>query len=103
MHRDQDEKCADCDRFFGSLVLMDGKFVTLYAEPEDFIPRARRLNNSPSNIVAACQVCNDLKGSREFATIEEARTVLQAAWAERGWGDAPLLVPFKMTMPTCFN
>jgi 5-methylcytosine-specific restriction endonuclease McrA len=75
MHRDQDEKCADCDRFFGSLVLMDGKFVTLYAEPEDFIPRARRLNNSPSNIVAACQVCNDLKGSREFATIEDARTV----------------------------
>jgi 5-methylcytosine-specific restriction endonuclease McrA len=99
----QDECCAYCDRLFGSLVLIDGKLITLTAQPDHFIPRAKRLNNSPSNIVAACQLCNRLKDSRVFTSIAQARAVLQAAWVERGWSDAPLLVPFKLTMPTCFN
>jgi 5-methylcytosine-specific restriction endonuclease McrA len=99
----QNEKCGYCDRLFGSMVLIDGNFITLKAEPDHFTPRAKRLNNSPSNIVAACQVCNGLKSSRSFTTIEQARIVLQAAWIERGWGDAPLLVPYKLTMPLCLN
>jgi 5-methylcytosine-specific restriction endonuclease McrA len=99
----QNEKCGYCDRLFGSMVLIDGNFVTLKAEPDHFTPRAKRLNNSASNIVAACQVCNGLKSSRSFATIEQARIVLQAAWAERGWSDAPLLIPYKLTMPLCLN
>jgi 5-methylcytosine-specific restriction endonuclease McrA len=99
----QNEECGYCDRLFGSMALIDGNFVTLKAEPDHFTPRAKRLNNSPSNIVAACQVCNGLKSSRSFTTIEQARAVLQAAWAERGWNDAPLLVPYKLTMPLCLN
>jgi 5-methylcytosine-specific restriction endonuclease McrA len=99
----QDEHCGYCDRLFGSLVLVDGKLVTLKAVPDHFMPRAKRLNNASSNIVAACQVCNRLKDSRVFASVTQARAVLQAAWRERGWNDVPLLVPFKLTMPTCFN
>jgi 5-methylcytosine-specific restriction endonuclease McrA len=113
----QDECCAYCDRLFGSLVIIDGKLVTLTAEPDHFIPRAKRLNNSSSNIVAACQICNGLKSSRMFTSMMQARAVLQAAWAERGWSDMPLPLPnasrltlpepyflaFRVNMPTCLN
>jgi 5-methylcytosine-specific restriction endonuclease McrA len=113
----QDERCAYCDRLFGALVIIDGKLITLTAELDHFIPRAKRLNNSPSNIVAACQICNGLKSSRVFTSMTQARAVLQAAWAERGWTDMPLPLPnasrltsaapyflaFRVAMPTCFN
>lgn len=93
---EQDERCIYCDRRFGSLVLIDGQIKTLKAQPDHFQPVADRRNDSSSNIHAADQVCNErIKGSRKFATLEEARNVIQAAWAERGWTDAPLLMPFE--------
>lgn len=97
----QGERCAYCDRLFGALVVVDGGFVALKAEPEHFVPRAKRLNNATSNIVAACQICNGLKSSRLFSSMAQARTVLQAAWVERGWHDAPLLpMPSRLTPAT---
>lgn len=89
---EQNELCIYCDRRFGSLVLIDAKIVSLEAQPDHFQPVADRRNDNPSNIHAADQICNErIKGSRKFASLEEARRVIQAAWVERGWTDAPSL------------
>jgi 5-methylcytosine-specific restriction endonuclease McrA len=95
--------CAYCDRKFGSVVIVDGKMCTLRPELDHASPKALRMNNSPSNLLAADQVCNSLKSSRVFSTLLEARDTLQKAWEERGWYTAPLLVPFKSTMSMIYN
>jgi 5-methylcytosine-specific restriction endonuclease McrA len=100
---DQKEKCAYCDRPFGSAVLVNGSVVTLKPESDHFVPRAKRLNNSSSNIVAACHLCNKLKSSREFDSVEQTRAVISTAWGERGWMDAPLLLPFKRAEAFNYN
>jgi len=45
----------------------------------DFVlPRARKGEKDPTNLVAACRPCNRIKGKRVFANFEEAKTyVLQ--------------------------
>ena len=95
--------CAYCDRKFGSVSLINGKVCILRPELDHASPKALRTNNSPSNLLAADQICNSLKSSRVFSTLSEARDTLQKAWAERGWETAPLLVPFKYLVPTLYN
>jgi 5-methylcytosine-specific restriction endonuclease McrA len=54
----------------------------------DFIwPRARKGKKEPENLVTACRPCNRIKGSRVFASFEEAkayvlrrRTELRSEW-----------------------
>ena len=80
------------------MALIDGKIITLKAQPDHFQPVADRRNDNPSNIYAADQICNErIKGSRKFVSLEEARTIIQGAWKERGWGDVPPLMPFVRT------
>jgi len=79
---------------FGSSVLIDDRVIVLKAQPDHFQPVADRRNDNPSNIHAADQICNQrIKGSRKFPSLEEARRVIQAAWTERGWKDAPPETP----------
>lgn len=41
-------------------------------ETDHFIPKSAGGSDLPSNLVPACHVCNQIKGSRVFKTIEEA-------------------------------
>lgn len=95
---EQGERCIYCDRLFGSAVFIDGRVKVLKAQVEHFQPRADRQNNNPSNILAACQICNHrIKGSRKFDSVEQAREIIQSVWKERGWTDAP----DPISCPTC--
>lgn len=92
---EQNGKGKYCDRHFGSYVLVEGRLDALEAQADHFRPVADRRNDNPSNIHAACHLCNRLKSSRLFSNTAEAREVLQVAWRERGWRTAPVLIPFK--------
>jgi hypothetical protein len=99
---EQGERCVYCQRVFGSHVSIDGRIDKLAPTTEHISPRAKKLNNHWDNIAAACQICQRLKSSRSFDSIEQAQTVLQAAWKERGYGDVRL-IPFKRVEVSSMN
>lgn len=63
------------DRFRCQYCGLDGtNFENSLVMSVDFIvPRARKGKKDPSNLVAACRPCNQLKGNRVFANFEEAK------------------------------
>jgi 5-methylcytosine-specific restriction endonuclease McrA len=49
----------------------------------DFVlPRAKKGKNEPNNLVAACRPCNKIKGSRVFASFDEAKAYVLQRRAE---------------------
>jgi hypothetical protein len=84
-------------------VIRGEKVSVLKATLEHFMPQAQRLSNTEENIYAACNVCNGAKSSFPFDTVHAAKAWLQKEWNRLGWTDAPLLVPFKRTLPLCYN
>jgi 5-methylcytosine-specific restriction endonuclease McrA len=74
----QGRRCLYCQRMFGSAVIRKGKIVWLKVTWDHVVPFSYSQNNHGHNFAAACQICNGLKGSLMFATIEEARTHILA-------------------------
>lgn len=72
----QGNRCMYCERSFGSPVIRKGRLVWLRVTWDHLVPFSYGQNNYRYNFVAACQICNGLKGSMMFATIEEARTYI---------------------------
>ena len=77
----QDNKCLYCNRTFGSHTTYNKQLVVIGVEWDHFIPYALLQDNTTTNYVAACQICNGFKGDRCFQTVEEAQIYLQAQWA----------------------
>ncbi len=49
----------------------------------DFVvPRARKGKKDPSNLVACCTPCNTIKGTRVYASMDEARAFVLARRVE---------------------
>jgi len=70
----QENRCLYCQQPFGSAVIRKEKLVWLKATWDHLVPFSYSQNNYRYNFVAACQICNGLKGSLIFATVEEAQT-----------------------------
>lgn len=83
----QGERCFYCARKFGSYVYRDLKLVWLRVHFDHVVAYAYSQNNYPDNYVAACHICNGLKGSKMFETVEEARAYLRNRWEEKGIRD----------------
>ena len=57
----------------------------------DFVvPRARKGKKNPSNLVACCTPCNTIKGTRVYASLDEAKSYvlgrreeLRKAWQDK--------------------
>jgi 5-methylcytosine-specific restriction endonuclease McrA len=63
-----DHRCQYCG--------LDGRasFENALAMRVDFVvPRAKKGKKDPSNLVACCTPCNTIKGTRVYASFEEAR------------------------------
>ena len=63
-----DHRCQYCG--------MDGRasFENALTMRVDFVvPRAKKGKKDPSNLVACCTPCNTIKGTRVYASFEEAR------------------------------
>lgn len=70
----QENRCLYCQRLFGSAVIRKVKLLWLKVTWDHLVPFSYGQNNNGYNFAASCQICNGLKGSLMFATIDEART-----------------------------
>ena len=70
----QENRCLYCQKAFGSAVIRKEKLVWLRVTWDHLVPFCYSQNNYRYNFVAACQICNGVKGSLMFATVDEART-----------------------------
>lgn len=85
--RTQGGKCFYCDRRFGSCVWRSGKQISLRLHWDHVNPWIYSLSNKDQNFVAACHVCNGIKSSLIFGSIDEARTHITEKWQVKGYSD----------------
>lgn len=81
----QDYKCIFCERPFGSLVFRKSRAIRLRIHYDHFLPFVYSANNKTDNLHAACHVCNSIKTSRHFTSIDEAKLFLKNKWEEKGF------------------
>jgi 5-methylcytosine-specific restriction endonuclease McrA len=70
---DQQGRCFYCERVLGWRYKHKGKLVTLRTHWDHLVPYSYLQSNDSDNFVAACHICNGIKGSLMFQTVEEAR------------------------------
>lgn len=84
---EQGDRCMWCLRDFGSAVELEERLVYLTVEWDHFTPFAFTGSCADDAFVASCQVCNRIKGSLIFDTIDEARDhVMRELQAQRIYG-----------------
>ena len=81
----QKGKCFYCGHGFGTVVWDNKKQKAriLKINWDHFTPFAYGFNNKSTNFVASCNICNSLKSSKVFNTVEEARKYIIHRWAEK--------------------
>ena len=72
----QENRCFYCDWEFGSWVAKRSRPVRLRVVWDHWVPYAYLQANPALNFVAACQLCNGLKRSDMFESVEEARRII---------------------------
>ena len=65
--------CLYCAQPLDGKVYRRGKPISLRLEWDHAIPRAFKEIDSPENVVACCQICNEIKSDLVFNTTNEAR------------------------------
>jgi len=85
-------KILERDRYRCQYCGLDGmaSFENSLIMSVDFIqPRARKGKKEPENLVTACRPCNRIKGSRVFASFEEAKKYVLQVRSElkKDWQD----------------
>ncbi|SRR6266498_3733337 len=76
----QQNHCFYCDRIFGSRVYRGARLTRLRVEWDHVIPYSYCEDNCISNFVAACHVCNAIKSSHVFSSLESARAFINSKW-----------------------
>lgn len=79
--------CFYCDRRFGSTLWRRQKQIVLRVNWDHINPWVYSLDNKDINFVAACQICNGLKSSHVFGSLDEVRTFLHERIIEKGYSD----------------
>lgn len=83
--KEQNYLCAYCIKEFGSIMYREGQEIYLSVEFDHKMPYAYNQDNKPRNYIAACQVCNGLKGSLIFKDLAQAREYLRLARKDKGY------------------
>ncbi len=86
----QRNRCIYCDVVFGSKIVRRNKKVTACLVWDHFIPYAYSQNNSDSNFLASCQICNGIKSSQFFDSINEAKSYIMKRRKEKGYENNPM-------------
>jgi hypothetical protein len=81
----QGDRCLYCEHKFGDTVWRRGQQVTLRLNWDHLIPYAYLAANPDDNWVAACHVCNGIKSSAIFQSVQEARDYILARAAGKGY------------------
>jgi len=80
----QGNRCLYCEMLFGAAVERKGRLIFLKVNWDHFVPFAYTQNNYAYNFVAACQICNGIKSSMTFKTVEEAKVYIAATRLLKG-------------------
>lgn len=80
--------CMYCGKPLDGVVFRKGKSVDLELQWDHAIPRALRVIEHESNIVASCQICNLIKSDLVFETVEEAREWINGRREEEGYSES---------------
>lgn len=83
--RAQDHRCFYCGCSFGQTVYRHSRPLCLRIQWDHVNPYVYSLDNRSQNFVAACQVCNKIKSSLLFGSLNEARTYIFAKWEEKAY------------------
>jgi len=79
--REEGRKILERDNYVCQYCGLDGRasFENALAMRVDFVvPRARKGTKDPSNLVACCTPCNTIKGTRVYASFDEAKAFVLA-------------------------
>lgn len=82
----QERRCLYCGLAFGELVARKSgalKMTTLRICWDHFTPWVHTYDNAATNFVAACQICNAMKGSLVFENKEQAIQKIRDKWSRR--------------------
>ena len=86
---DQNHRCFWCNTPFSGVAVRIGrrsqKIVKLLPCWDHVEPFEWSYNNSPLNFVAACSICNGIKSSKMFPSLEETRDHIMRRREARGW------------------
>jgi 5-methylcytosine-specific restriction endonuclease McrA len=77
--------CLYCQIPIGTEILRRERLVRLRRHFDHFVPHAYSARNGASDFVIACHVCNTIKHSNMFATVEEARAYILPKREARGY------------------
>ncbi len=81
---EQENRCLYCSRKFGSFVKRGSRFVVVRLCWDHLVPYSYNQDNGHHNFVAACQICNRIKHSFMFQTVDEARVHIMAVRRIKG-------------------
>lgn len=70
----QGNRCFYCLIYFGCLVEWRGRSVKAKTHWDHFVPYSYIQSNPDENFLASCQICNQIKSSKVFSTVEEVRS-----------------------------
>ncbi len=85
--KNQENRCLYCLRRFGVTVFRGLNPIMLRVTWDHAVPYTYCRANPASNFVGACQVCNKLKSSSIFDTVDEVRLYVEIKWREKGYSD----------------
>lgn len=81
----QKNRCYYCREEFGAIVSRKGKRVSLRLNWDHFVPFSYALEDRPNNFVAACHICNGIKGALVFQTKERAIEFIAERRFQKGY------------------
>lgn len=82
---EQEHRCFYCGVLFDSIRYRNGIPVTIKLEWDHKLPFIYSQNNDVYNFVASCSVCNGIKSSLLFQTVEEAQVYLADKRKSKGY------------------
>lgn len=81
----QDGRCFYCEALFGDEGYRNNTPIRINMAWDHQVPFAYSQDNHMYNFVAACQVCNGIKSSMIFQTVDEAKVYLALRREEKGY------------------
>lgn len=94
-------RCFYCAAVFGDTAYCDGRRPRLLTPVWDHVePFAWQSNNQKWNFVAACSICNGIKGSKMFDSPEVAVDYVFRRRQRKGWTAATEAGPERMERAT---
>lgn len=83
--QDQNNCCLYCQNEFGIFYRYKNKVRITKLEFDHMMPFSYNANSSDDNRIASCNICNSIKGSNIFNTIEEIRNFIKRIRKDKGY------------------